>query len=48
MRFKVSLINDQGNCYEETTIADNKMEAKMNVQRSNPYLKVLEAKWVYK
>ena len=31
MRFKVSMINDQGNQHEETVIANNEEEAKMNV-----------------
>ena len=48
MRFKVSMINDIGNCHEETVIANNEMEAKRNVQTFNPKSKVLEAKWVYK
>ena len=48
MRFKVSMINDLGKCYEETVIANNKNEAKKNVQKFNPKSKVLKAKWVYK
>ena len=48
MRFKVFMINDIGNCHEETVIANNEMEAKRNVQTFNPKSKVLEAKWVYK
>ena len=48
MRFKVSMMNDHGNCHEETIIANNDMEAKKNVQKSNPNSKILEAKWVYK
>ena len=48
MRFKVSMINDQGNYHEETTIANNEKEAKINVQTFNPNSSVLEAKWVYK
>ena len=48
MRFKVSMINDQGNRYEETIIANNQMEAKRNVQSLNPDSTVLEAEWVYK
>ena len=48
MRFKVSMINDLGNCHEETVIANNKKEAKFNVQTLNPGSKVLDAKWVYK
>ena len=48
MRFKVSMINHQGNCHEETVIANNEEEAKMNVLSFVPHLSVLEAKWVYK
>ena len=48
MRFKVSMINDLGNCHEETVIANNENEAKNNVQSFNPNSTVLEAKWVYK
>ena len=48
MRFKVSMINDQGNCHEETVIANNEEEAKRSVQDFNPHSTVLEAKWVYK
>ena len=48
MRFKVSRINEQGNCHEETVIANNAEEAKRNVLDFNPHSTVLEAKWVYK
>ena len=48
MRFKVSMINDQGNRYEETVIANNEEEAKRNVLDFNPLSTVLEATWVYK
>ena len=48
MRFKVSMINDQGNRHEETVIVNNEEEVKMNVLSFNPHLSVLEAKWVYK
>ena len=48
MRFKVSMINELGNCHEETVIANNEKEAKRNVQKYNPQSKVLETKWVYK
>ena len=48
MRFKVSMINKQGNRHEETVIANNEKEAKRNVQKFNPKYKVLESKWVYK
>ena len=48
IRFKVSMINDLGNCHEETVIANNEKEAKLNAQTFNPTSKVLETKWVYK
>ena len=48
MRFKVSMINDQGNRHEETVIANNEEEAKRNVLDFNPRSTVLEATWVYK
>ena len=48
MRFKVSMISDQGDWHEETTIANNEKEAKIKLLQSNPKSKVLEAKWVYK
>ena len=48
MRFKVSMINDLGNCHEETVIANNQKEAKRNVQTFNPKSNVIEANWVYK
>ena len=48
MRFKVSMINDLGNCHEETIIANNEKEAKINVQTFNPSSKGLKVKWVYK
>ena len=48
MRFKVSMINDQGNRHDETVIANNEEEAKRNVLDFNPHSKVLEATWVYK
>ena len=48
MRFKVSMINELGNCQEETVIANNEKEAKMNVQTFNQISKVIKAKWVYK
>ena len=47
MRFKVSMINDQGNRHEETVIANNEEEAKRNVLGFNPHSTVLDAKWVY-
>ncbi len=48
MRFKVSMINDQGNRHEETIIANNEEEAIRNVLCFNPHSIVLEPKWVYK
>ncbi len=48
MRFKVSMINEQGNRHEETVIANNEVEAKRNVLGFNPHSTVLEVKWVYK
>ena len=48
MRFKVFMINDQGNRHEETVIANNEVEAKRNVLDHNPHSAVLEATWVYK
>ena len=47
MRFKVSMINDKGNCDEETVIDNNEEEAKRNVLDFNPHSTVLEATWVY-
>ena len=48
MRFKVSMINDQGNRHEETVISNYEEEAKRNVLGFNPHSTVLEATWVYK
>ena len=48
MRFKVSMINDQGANHEETVIANNEEEAKRNVMDFNPNSTILEATWVYK
>ena len=48
MRFKVSMINDQGDHHEETVIANNDEEANMKVLGFNPHSSVLKAKWVYK
>ena len=48
MRFKVSMINDLGQCHYETVIANNQKEAIRNVKLFNPKSKVLEANWVYK
>ena len=48
MRFKVSMINDQGNHHQETVIANNDEDAKMKMLGFNPHSTVLNAKWVYK
>ena len=48
MRFKISMISDLGNCYEETVIANNEKDATRNAQKFNTKSKVLEAKWFYK
>ena len=48
MRFKVSMINDLGNCHDETIIANNEKEAIRNVLKSNLHSTVIEATWVYK
>ena len=44
MKFKVSMINDQGNLHEETVIANNEEAAKWNLLVFNPHSTVLEAK----
>jgi len=48
MRFKVTMINDQGKIFDETKIANNKDEAKMNVHSFNPSSKIIHASWVFK
>tara|TARA_Y100001968_G_C19025654_1_gene557308 strand:+ start:370 stop:516 length:147 start_codon:yes stop_codon:yes gene_type:complete len=48
MRFKVFMINNQGNRHNETVIANNEKEAKSKVLGFNPNSTVLEAEWVYK
>ncbi len=48
MRFKVTMINDLGQLFEETIIANNHNEAKMNVKSNNPKSIIVDAKWVYK
>ena len=48
MRFKVSMINDLGNCHEETVIANNEKEAKWTAHKYNPKSKIIASKWVYK
>ena len=48
MRFKVSMINAQGNRHEETVIANNEEEAKRNVLDFNPHSTELESTLVYK
>tara|TARA_B100000945_G_scaffold296627_1_gene275047 strand:+ start:694 stop:822 length:129 start_codon:yes stop_codon:yes gene_type:complete len=42
------MINDLGNCHEETVISNNEKEAKTNLLTLKPNSKVIEAKWVYK
>ena len=42
------MINDLGSRHEETVIANNEEDAKMNVLGCNPNSTVLETKWVYK
>ena len=42
MKFKVSMINELGNYYEETVISNNDKEAQTNLQTYNPQLKVIE------
>ena len=48
MRFKVSMINDLGNCHDETVISINEKETIRNVQLFNPKSKVVDKNWVYK
>tara|TARA_Y100001968_G_C19030360_1_gene559532 strand:+ start:62 stop:208 length:147 start_codon:yes stop_codon:yes gene_type:complete len=48
MRYKVTMIDKFGKLYEETIIANNEYEAKINVHSSNPTSKIVDAKWVYK
>ena len=48
MRFKVSMINDQGNPHVETVIANNEEEPKRTMVDFNPHSTVLDTKWVYK
>ena len=42
------MMNNLGNHNDETVIANNETEAKINAQASNPNSTVLEAEWVYK
>ena len=42
------MINDLGNCHEETVIANNEKDATRNAQKFNNKSKVVEVKWVYK
>tara|TARA_B100000579_G_C22495471_1_gene694428 strand:- start:465 stop:593 length:129 start_codon:yes stop_codon:yes gene_type:complete len=42
------MINDLGKAYDETVIANNEKEAKINVKALNPKVKIVNAKWVYK
>ena len=48
MRFKVRMINNQGQQYEETIIANNEADAKTSVMAFNPQLRKIDANWVYK
>ena len=48
MRFKISMLNNQGNHHEETFIANNEEESKRNVLCFYPHSTVLDTKWVYK
>ncbi len=48
MSFKLSMINDLGNCHEETLIANNEKEPKRNVQTFNPNSEILETKYLFK
>jgi len=48
MRFAVTMVNPKGKTYEETIIANNKVEAMWHAQDCNPYSRVIEANWVYK
>ena len=48
MRFKVTMVNDLGKFHEETIIANNLNEAKINVMSLNPRSNLVDAKWVYK
>ncbi len=47
MRFKVFMINNQGNLHDETVFVNNEKEAKMNLLEFNPNSKLLEAEYVY-
>jgi len=48
MRFKVRMINNQGQYYDETIISNNEAEAKKMVMAYNPNSRIIDAKWVYK
>ena len=48
MRFKVSMINDQGNRHEETVIASKEEEAKAMLWFYNKLSTVLDTKFIYK
>ena len=43
MRFRLRMVNDLGNCHEETLFANNEKETKSNVQTFISKSKVLEA-----
>ncbi len=42
------MINELGNCQEETVIANNEIDEKKNLLTFNPQSKVVDSKWVYK
>ena len=48
MRFKITMINESGKQFDETIIANNKNEAKINAYSFNPKSKIVYAEWVYK
>ncbi len=48
MRFKVSMIDKQGNRHEETVITNNEEETKRDMLGFNPDLKLLQTNRVYK
>ncbi len=48
MRFKVSMINELSNGYEETAMAKNEKEEERVLQTLKPKSKLSEAKWVNK
>ncbi len=48
MGFKMSIINNDCNRYEETIIVNNDMGSKRKSQSFNPDLTILKAEWGYK